>query len=467
MHERARFYHFFGRRVMTVVALCLYAAGSALAQESQAKDGRYYEAQARQAYQKKDYASFLENMKAAAALRPNHPRLMLNLAAAYSLNNQAGEALKWLARLADMGLIFPAATDGDFAVIKSSDQFKAILKRVERNKARVGSGVPAFTLREKGFIPEGIAYDPATGTFYLSSVYKRKIVSVGPAGEAKDFATERDGLWSVLGIKVDAARCVLWVTTAAHRQMSNFKEEENGSSGLFKFDLRTGKLVKKYLLPNKPRPHWLGDLVINSRGDVFATDSVTPAIYVVPRARDEIVPLLEGEPFASPQGLAFTPDEKRLFVADYSKGIFVVDLRTKKVTNLAPAPDITLLGIDGLYWHRGSLLGVQNGVNPARLVRLFPSADLSRIERLETLEANNPVFDEPTLGVIVGDDFYLVANSQWGAIDERGQLAPPEKLKEHVVLKINLLATRRASLVTHLRVLYTASAFILMPTGAP
>lgn len=110
---------------------------------------------------------------------------------------------------------------------------------------------------------------------------------------------------------------------------------------------------------------------------------------------------------------------------------------------------------------------MQNGVNPARLVRLFPSADLNRVERLETVEANNPAFDEPTLGVVVGDDFYLIANSQWGAIDDEGRLAPPEKLKEHVVLKINLIAARRASLVTHLRVLYTASAFILMPTGAP
>src|SRR4030095_1064720 len=98
--------------------------------------------------------------------------------------------------------------------------------------------------------------------------------------------------------------------------MSNYKKEENGISGLFKFDLRTGKLLKKYLLPNRPKPHLLGDLVINSRGDVFATDSVTPALYVVARAGDEIVPLLECEPFASPQGLAFTPDEKRLFVAD-------------------------------------------------------------------------------------------------------------------------------------------------------
>jgi sugar lactone lactonase YvrE len=63
--------------------------------------------------------------------------------------------------------------------------------------------------------------------------------------------------------------------------------------------------------------------------------------------------VLEGEPFVSPQGLDFAPDEKRLFVADYAKGVFVVDLLTKRYAPLAPAPDSTMLGIDGLYFYRG------------------------------------------------------------------------------------------------------------------
>jgi hypothetical protein len=220
--------------------------------------------------------------------------------------------------------------------------------------------------------------------------------------------------------------------------MANYKEEENGSSGLFKYDLRTGKLLKKYLLPNQPKRHWLGDLVINSRGDVFATDSVSPQIYVVRRKTDELELFLESEAFASLQGLDFTPDEKRLFVADYAKGIFVVDLETKKATELAPAPNSTMLGIDGLYSYKGSLLAVQNGVNPSRVIRLFLNRDLSRVERFETIEANNPLFDEPTLGVLVKDVFYFIANSQWGAIDRKGQLAAPDKLKEPVVLKLKL-----------------------------
>ena len=117
--------------------------------------------------------------------------------------------------------------------------------------------------------------DPVTKAFYVSSVYRRKILRVGPKGEATEFATERDGLWSVLGMKVDAARRHLWVCTAAQPQMSNYDASERGRSGLFKFDLRTGKLAGKYMLHDDSKQHWLGDLVLDSRGDVYTTDSVS------------------------------------------------------------------------------------------------------------------------------------------------------------------------------------------------
>jgi hypothetical protein len=436
-----------GRRLLAVLVwLCISLTMSPMlvsAQDSPPKDGRYFEALARNAYQQKDYASFLDNMKMAAELRPNHPRLMYNLAIGYALNGLSNEALLWLGKTAAMGLIVPAARDEDFNSIKDLAEFKAVLQRIEKNKAPIISSLPGFTIHEKGLVPESVAYDPAGKLFYISSVYKRKILSLNQKGETKDFATERDGLWSVMGMRVDARRRLLWVCTAAHPQMMNYSAEENGSSGLFKYDLRTGKLLKKYLLLSKPKPHWLGDLVINSAGDVFASDSITPAIYVVRQRSDQLELLLEGEPFTSPQGLAFTADEKSLFMADYAKGIFLIDLNTRKVTNLSPALNSTLLGIDGLYYYQGTLIGVQNGVNPPRLIRLFLGSDLSRIEQFETIEANNPVFDEPTLGVLVRDTFYFVANSQWGAIDQKGQLAPAEKLKDPTVLKIKLSTIRR------------------------
>jgi hypothetical protein len=423
--------------------LCLFLCAiairnPAIAQEAQPKDGRYYEAVAVRAYRNKDYDSFLTNMKLAAELRPGHPRLMYNLAAAYSLTGHRSEALLWLDKVAKLGLVYPAAEDSDFDSVKQSAEFKTILKTFELNKTPIISSAPAFTLHEKGFVPESVAYDSKTKTFYLGSVYRRKIVAVDRSGATKDFATATDGLWSVMGMKVDVERRLLWVCTAAHSQMSNYKPEENGDSAILKFDLRTGKLIKTYLLTNKPKAHWLGDLVLNSNGDVFASDSISPAIYSIRRGSNELELWTESKEFSSLQGLAFAKGEKLLFLADYANGIFAIDTASRKATRLPGPANATLLGIDGLYQYHGSLLGVQNGVNPTRLVRLALNKEMDRIERIDILEANNPIFDEPTLGVLDKDSFYFIANSQWGAIDAKGQLASTEKLTEPRVLKIQL-----------------------------
>jgi len=404
--------------------------------QSDQKDGRYYESLARKAYEEKNYSSFLENMKLASELRSNHPRLMYNLAVAYALNHKPTDAVALLRRTAEMGLIFPAASDHDFDSLRSLSEFDAVLKQFEKNKTPKISSVLSFTVQEKGLIPESVAYDEDTGMFYLSSVYKRKILTVTKTGESKVFASEADGLWSVLGMKVDSHRRLLWVCSTAHPQMANFLAEDKGKTALLKYDLKTGKLLARYQPSDTTKPHWLGDLVINSAGDVFATDSITAAVYVARHDSNQLETFIEGQPFVSPQGLDFTPDQQQLFVADYSQGVFLVDLKTKKVNNIAS--DFTSLGIDGLYYYKGSLIGIQNGVNPQRVIRLSLSKDLGHFDRFETIEANNPVFDEPTLGVLVKNDFYFIANSQWGAVDESGKLAPAEKLQYSTVLKVKL-----------------------------
>jgi hypothetical protein len=188
--------------------------------------------------------------------------------------------------------------------------------------------------------------------------------------------------------------------------------------------------------PDSNKPHWLGDLAIDAVGDVFATDSVSPILYILRRGQKQLETFIEGRAFVSLQGLDFTIDQTKLFVADYARGIFVIDLKTRAVSNLTA--DFTLLGIDGLYAYRGSLICVQNGVNPQRIVRLTLNKALTRVDGFQVLEANNPLFDEPTLGVLVKDNFYFIANSQWGAIDKNGQLAPEDQLRDPVVLKLKL-----------------------------
>ncbi|HXD30946.1 MAG TPA: hypothetical protein VN643_07515 [Pyrinomonadaceae bacterium] len=420
-----------------LILVVAFISGTSLAQTSQ--DVREYVQKARAGYREKNYAVLIENMKKALELRPNYGRYLYSIAAGYALSGDKDAALQWLNGIADMGLIFPAATDDDFKSLRETAEFKAVLEKFSNNTKPLGHGVAAFTLAsEKGFVPEGLAYDPVDKTFYLGSVYKRKIVSVNAAGEAREFSSPNDGLWSVMGMRVDAKRRLLWVCTASHAQMINFDAAENGRTGIFKYDLNTKKLMKKYLLPADSKPHWFGDLVLNSRGDVFASDSLTTGIYVLNQATDTLELFLESGLFVNPQGLAFSADEKHLFMADYLKGVFVIDMKTKNPTLLSSAPRTTMLGLDGLYFHSGKLIGIQNGVNPNRVVRLSLDGLATKVERFEVLEANNPVFDEPTLAVLKDGALFYIANSQWGMIDEKGKLAPEDKLKDPIVLKLKL-----------------------------
>jgi hypothetical protein len=407
-------------------------------QDEQRHDARYYFQVANKAYQEKDYAALVDNMKLALALRPTHETYMYYLAAGYSLTGRKAEALALLSQAANMGFVYNLEGKADFEAIGGTDEFRSILSKIESNKAPVINSEVAATVAEKDLIPEGIAYDPVKQAFFLGSVYKQKIVMVDQKGETSDFSSPQDGLWSALGMKVDPIRRLLWVSTTAQPQMRNYKEEDNGKSEIFKYDVTSGRLLKKYLLPNTPERHWLGDLAVNSRGDVFATDSVSPAIYVIDHHKDELELFTKGPPFANAQGLAFTPDEKHLLMTDYSLGVFLIDVKTREYRNLPAPPDTTLLGIDGLCAYRGSLIGVQNGINPNRIVRVFLNADSTKIEKLQVLEVNNPLFNEPTLGVVVGNSFYFTANSQWSAVDQKGQIQSTENLKGPIILKLRL-----------------------------
>lgn len=99
----------------------------------------------------------------------------------------------------------------------------------------------------------------------------------------------------------------------------------------------------------------------------------------------------------------------------------------------------SLIGIDGLYWHEGDLIGVQNGFKPNRIIRIKLNRTLDHVAELTVLESNHPQYEIPTTGVVARGSFYYIANSQLRKLNEREEIAPPEKLKEPIILALPLL----------------------------
>ena len=124
----------------------------------------------------------------------------------------------------------------------------------------------AFTIPEPDLVPEGIAHDPTTGTFFVGSTYKRKIVAVDRNGTARDFTTEgQDGLLGVVGMKVDVARRRLWAAAGdagVNMPMKGMDARTRGRSGVFMYDVETGKRLRRYLLDAPGEEHFLNDLVV-------------------------------------------------------------------------------------------------------------------------------------------------------------------------------------------------------------
>lgn len=301
----------------------------------------------------------------------------------------------------------------------------------------------AFRIADRELIPEGIAYDPVERTFYVGSTFRRKIVSINAAGAVRDFTTEaQDGLRAVLGLRVDARRRVLWAISShagLTLPISGNPRDCLGCSSVLKYDLRTGRLIKRYDLSNTPQPHFLNDLTVTRDGDVYITDTIGGSIYLISRRRDELELLLSLEERAYPNGIDLSSDGRRLFVAA-GGGLRVIELPSKRVSRLE-IPGGGQIVIDGLYFHRNSLIAIQPFEAGRRVVRYTLNRRHNAITQASVLEAEHPLMLQPTTGTIAGSSFYYIANSQ---LQLFRSLYNPEgtydraRLAEIVVLRLNL-----------------------------
>lgn len=293
----------------------------------------------------------------------------------------------------------------------------------------------AFTIPEKDLIPENLAYNPGDRCFYAGSTHQRKVLKRFPDGHTEDFIPEaRDGQWMVVGMKVDTIRHQLWFCSSVGDVMKGYRDGDFGThTGVFRYDLKTGKLIKKYLPERPGELHFFNDLVMNRKGDLFITDMAGNALYVISSSYDSLRLFATLKDFAEPNGICISSDESNLFIAT-DNGIASVELKSGICTLVKHDSSVDTRGIDGLYFYRNSLVAVQN--SRSRILQYHLNSTLDEIESARVLEANHPFFSmNPTTGTIIGDTFYYIANSQFGSFDEAHQIFPPEKLFEVVVLK--------------------------------
>jgi sugar lactone lactonase YvrE len=362
-------------------------------------------------------------------------------AAAWALAGDDEQALASLERLAALGSdLIPRPQT--FEALQGSAEFARVMTAIRSGARRCDRSETAFTVPERDLFPEGIAYDPVEDAFYLGSLYKTKVVRVrrrasGPAID--DFVGEGQyGLYSVLGMKVDPERRLLWLASSADPPYRGFDEADRGKTAVHAFDLVTGEPRHRFAIEEGDSPHLFNDLDVSADGEVYLSDTATGEIYHLDPEVGELATLLPAGTFPGANGIVLSDDDSRLFVATWEEGLSVVDLATLAAARLAHPPGVSTHGPDGIYFHEGSLIAVYNSVGPGRVVRFWLDEDQTAITRAEILECNHPLFAQPTTGALATDGFYFIANSQFARFDPDNQPPPLDQLAKIVVLRIPL-----------------------------
>jgi hypothetical protein len=333
------------------------------------------------------------------------------------LGDQA-KALALLKECVAIGEGFDPSEAHAFIPLKSDGQFRQLGEQVRREFPPVHRARVALALAQSDLFPEGLAVDAAKRVFLVSSMHHNKIVRITESGEVKDFVKE--GVYELMpvgGVHVEPADHSVWCAT---------DPGEKNRSEIVHFDAH-GRLLERYVAPGLG-PHDLNDLVLRGESKIYVTDTDGNKVYRFDRKSHGFVTLEFSRPIFYPNGITLTDDGNVLYVADFL-GVQRIDLRSKEAQEIRPMAHDTLAGVDGLYWYKGGLVGIQNSTSLRRVMRWKLSRDGRSVVAGETLERGTELVRDPTTGAILDDKFYFMANTGIDNLDDNGRIIDPAKLE--------------------------------------
>ena len=270
------------------------------------------------------------------------------------------------------------------------------------------SATKVFTLDPSipGNNPEGVAWDPATQSFFVGivatgTIYRatladatlRPFITPDPAPPAD----------SAVGMKVSGGK--LFVA--------------GGPTGsIFVYEISTGALLARF---ETGPGGFLNDLVVTPRGDVFVTDSFRPMLW-------RLTPAMVQAGSGTPQSISVAPEitytagqfnlngivarrggQELIVVNSFSRSLFRIDVnRDNPAARTITKIDAPELAGDGLLLDQNRLLVVTG--NPAAVTALSLAAnDLrARVDQVLT----DPTLRGPST-IAVAQNLYLVVNADF------------------------------------------------------
>jgi hypothetical protein len=374
----------------------------------------------------------LERLRALQAQRPDDGLLVYYEAMTQAqLGEPAAAVTQTLQPLLGRRLGLVPPKNAGFDDVWHDAGFQALRRRLAEDEPRTEPDAPVVrTLVDPKLVPEGIAWDAKRRRHLVGSIAQRKIVSVDARGRVRDFSRPGDRLETVLGLAVDAAaRRLCAVSTNGFLDAGR----ERPRNAVVCWSLATRRIVAR---ADWTEARQLNDLAFDGQGALYVSDSAEGSVW---HWQPGAAPRRVGEAgsMRGANGLAGAPDGA--LYATLATGIARIEPASGRVERLAQPAAAVSGGIDGLYWHDGDLVGVQNGPNPGRVIRIVLADGGRRIDAVHVLQSHHhPAFAEPTTGVVVGDSLHVIANSYVGHFRPDGTIDEPQALEATRIVAVPL-----------------------------
>jgi hypothetical protein len=400
--------------------LCLASVSPPVHADNAIAEYKSIQQKLRSARTNHDWSASLTSANDLSRLLNGAPNSLLELARAEVHEDDFTGSFRELQQFVQMGQSTDLlASSTEFTPLSGQPEFDTIQAGMKENRNAVSLGTTVFRIPDPDLLTEDLDYDPNTKRFFITTVRGKKIISADLGGTITEFAKSPDN-WPLLAIKIDPSHGVLWVSEVALPGFVFVPEKDWGTSVVLCYELKTGKLLHRI---GGPPGSALGDMTLTANGEVIISDGGGGGVYRIQPDGERLERLDAGD-FISPQTPAVLSDNKRIFVPDYLRGIGLLEIATKQVRWLNMEGRFALNGIDGLYLEGETLFAVQNGTSPERVVAFQLNPAFTKILSATIIERSTETLGDPTHGVIVGDNFYYLANSGWDTIDDRGNLNP-------------------------------------------
>jgi Cu-Zn family superoxide dismutase len=270
--------------------------------------------------------------------------------------------------------------------------------------AEVNSGSTRFVLPGEAVFPEGVAYQPSSGAYFVGSTTDGTIFrgTLREPAATVFLAPGGDGRTTAIGLKVDS-RGRLFVSGG-------------GTGQMFVYDAATGGLLGK--VSNGLTPTFINDVAVTSAGDAYFTDSMNPILFKVAADANGQYTLESWLDFTGTaltyqtgfnlNGIAASEDGQYLIVVQSNTGkLFRIEIATKAVSeiNLGGA---TVTNGDGILLNGKTLYVARN--QQGLIVKIQLSDDLTSGSVVSS--TSDPLLAYPTT-LAWADGRLLVVNSQF------------------------------------------------------